>query len=760
MQGQTAANPLFGATETLSNSMRNAFRRMDMHEHRTRLALKTTGNKVMNEALARSQACVATPQHPPDWRATWLSNAPTVEELLLATHHAPSISAEELSRNIEERQVQRERREHRMHPALAAHRAAPAPPVVVLKQQPPSQPQPPLAPRPPTDLSPRAASAAAAATATSALAEAAPPSPTTASTLRPAPAPPPSSTRPSSARGRLQSSGYGGVIARRGADGGGSLSARGTASRAAGLSTTSALLGRKTVMSLFDSILRREDLHALMFDVKAAAREAAFQRTAEDEAAAQADETAAQADHRPPESHQTSSATQQQMHMHMHARPPPTLAVPSPTWEPGSSAAAVAAALAAARQAPAAAPAATPAATPAAAPVTAAVLRAGLYFEERPRSQPAVDGAVPSTLGASGLPASVAAAIAATSSNASAARPAPPSHRAPPTAPSVRQPPPQPSQPAKPLAQPSKGEAPSQPHWISSFQQRTVAPVHRTAPSHRRAPSPRAIGQPYAAAPAADPAPGRIYRMPMRTAVRAPPPRQRPTDPLLIGLATSATLNAHPSQPPPPREPALPPTSQPPSPTCSPESKAVALLLSVSETVAPDMAPVEARPPRSALQGGRAAAAGTSHRIPTPQRRRSVTFADETLASHGLAIAEIAEMRPPSPQGTPTYGLTFAASHLDASLAVAQQQHQQQQTQQQQPLQPGAVSARAVDRYHGGGRWAELGGAGELQPHVCMVPLSFVQGQRAPPPKPMAHALANTEERSALAMVRNQQGAS
>jgi len=224
----------------------------------------------------------------------------------------------------------------------------------------------------------------------------------------------------------------------------------------------------------------------------------------------------------------------------------------------------------------------------------------------------------------------------------------------------------------------------------------------------------------------------------------------------LIGLATSATLNAHPSQPPPPREPALPPTSQPPSPTCSPESKAIALLLSVSTTVAPDMAPVEARPPRSALVGGRAAAAVASQRIPTPQRRRSVTFADEALASHGLAVAEV---RPPSAQA-PTYGLTFAASHLDASMAVAQQQHQQQQTPQQ-PLQPGAVSAGAVGRYHGGGRWAELGGAGgELQPHVWMVPVSFVQGQRAPPPKPMAHALASTEERSALAMVRNQQGAS
>ncbi len=751
MHAHTAANPLFGATETLSNTMRDAFRRMDMVEHRTRRAFKTTGDKTLKSALERSHASVATPQPPPAWRVAWLSNAPTVEELLLATHHAPSISPEDVGKHIEERQVQRQRREQRMQPTLTAHRTAPAPPVVVVQQRQPtnqpapaSQPQPqppsqlqPHAPKPPVTAaassscqpSPRAAAAAAATTASSAAAAVsaatrAAPQPPTASTARPAPPPPASSTRPLSARGRLQSSGHGGATNRRSAvpsayggsgtcgvgGGGGSLSARARTaavpSRSAVPSTTSALIGRKAVVSLLDSIGRREDLRSLLFDVKAAARDAAFQRTAEEAAAAKAVEAGVWPE---AEADQTSGATQP-----LSGRPPQSCDAPPLAWEPGTTAAAVAAAREAAARPESGLPAAAAAdAAPA----------------------PELDGRFRSQLATDGAPSAVAA-VAATA-DAPAVRPTPPSHRAaPPLHPAA------PAQPAQPR-----------------FQQRAVAPVHRAAPSHRPAPSHRAVGQAHAAATA----PERIHsRVAVRTAVRPP----RHADPRLVGVGAAAPLATHRPQPPATAPP--PPSSQPPTPSSSPRPSA----LSGGRAAAAEAAAAKAAA-KAAVAAGDAhfgaakralgsaypyatdaastasATAAAPVRIATPQRR-SVTFAEEASAPCGFEMADAAGLRPASPGG-----LTFAAAQLDASAAVEQQQPQPL-LQPPPQEQPGAIGRGAAGTsYHGGGRWADLSGAGEPQ-HVCTVPVSFVQGQRAPPPKP----IASTEERASLALVRQQQGAS
>ena len=84
---QQGGSKLFGATQTIKNDMLESIRRVDIL---TSQADEMVRNTAMHTAKAASHASSKIPLScdapPPTWRDSWLTEQPTANELLLATH--------------------------------------------------------------------------------------------------------------------------------------------------------------------------------------------------------------------------------------------------------------------------------------------------------------------------------------------------------------------------------------------------------------------------------------------------------------------------------------------------------------------------------------------------------------------------------------------------------------------------------------------------------------------------------------------------
>ena len=117
-------NPLFGQTETLQHSINESFRRLELVGARHQRAAKLTGEHTLAAALDRQNKVHAAPASDPQtWREAWLQEAPTMDELLLATHAGKIIDPQTVSEHIEDRRLKRQRRANG-----GGHRAPPPPP--------------------------------------------------------------------------------------------------------------------------------------------------------------------------------------------------------------------------------------------------------------------------------------------------------------------------------------------------------------------------------------------------------------------------------------------------------------------------------------------------------------------------------------------------------------------------------------------------------------------------------------------------------
>ena len=261
---------LFGQADTIKQSMNECFRRTEHIGKRAQQAFKITAEHTLKEVLdSHKNKQAAPPPAPPTWRDAWLIQPPTVDELLLATHvEKASIAAETVALHADDRRKFRSsvKRQvapsHRPPPPQPSHRKPPPAPAVAAKPPPrpsgASQPQPPqsllstaaFAPQPPPSARTTAAAAAAASDAASASVD----HPRRAPPSRPAPPKASPRTAPRSAR----------------------ASPRHAASDKAAAARAKLLFGKAIdePPSVTQSIMRREDLHALLYDVAAKTHEA------------------------------------------------------------------------------------------------------------------------------------------------------------------------------------------------------------------------------------------------------------------------------------------------------------------------------------------------------------------------------------------------------------------------------------------------------------------------------------------------------
>ena len=106
MMATTTNTMLFGQADTLSHTMKEGFRRTDLLVGRIRRLTRRTGEQTMRAALDKRQAeqQQASQKGKSRWHRDWLRNEPALDEILLATHAGrKSIDAKTVQLHAEER---------------------------------------------------------------------------------------------------------------------------------------------------------------------------------------------------------------------------------------------------------------------------------------------------------------------------------------------------------------------------------------------------------------------------------------------------------------------------------------------------------------------------------------------------------------------------------------------------------------------------------------------------------------------------------
>ena len=106
MMATTTNTMLFGQADTLSHTMKEGFRRTDLLVGRIRRLTRATGEQTMRAALDKRQAeqQQASQKGKSRWHRDWLRNEPALDEILLATHAGrKSIDAKTVQLHAEER---------------------------------------------------------------------------------------------------------------------------------------------------------------------------------------------------------------------------------------------------------------------------------------------------------------------------------------------------------------------------------------------------------------------------------------------------------------------------------------------------------------------------------------------------------------------------------------------------------------------------------------------------------------------------------